>query len=407
MPRPARKITPRPVSPIPSVKKVTKKANKTGPKPKQPTLDVDSAALGARVANLEGEIGGLRKTSDDILAHLKQLSGEPADDATPDPSQPLVQVSEIDVNSVHSPSAGPYRRRLAPRAKPYSRPEASAAARPHVLPARHDEVYDLLNTAAIPAPSRHLPVSSHGGAESTVSSQVQTLLSTAQQLTSIKGRPTHPHHYVFRGPTRVKTTLRSLAPAEYLWGLFRLMKDPQTDDEVRPAIATHIYQVIEDAKDYSWGQVRDWSEEVLTKLGEDLFTWFDESEIKSLRDCGARFKTGRIHGGDQPADRAAESKPKSRPPIRPQVSRPDVPCPAWNSVQGCSKPDGHIENNTPQGHHCKFCRKHMNGVNYHPKVGCRNRGRMFAQTSTQPTSQPTFASQPTFRQQAGYDRPAY
>ena len=352
--------------------------------PKSPSPEHDMM-LTARVASLEGEIGEIKQTSSDILNHLKLLSGEKV---VPVPEQdPTIQIldPEVTFNDVAQVS-----RRHAARATPYPRPTAAVGR-----PPRQDDVFDLLNAAAVPS-ARGLPVSAQGYSDPAISAQVQTLLHTAQQLTSVKGRHTHPHHYVFRGPTRVKTTLRSLTPAEYIWGLFRLMKDPHTEPDVRPIIATHIYHVAEDAKDFSWLQVRDWSEEVLTKISEDLFSWFDEYDIKSLRDSGSRFKTGRLYAGEL-SDKPNEAKPKPRPPIRPPVSRPDVPCPAWNGVEGCTKQDGHLDKNVAQGHHCKFCRKHLNGVNYHPKVGCRNRGRIMQQQSTQPT----------FRQQAGYDRPNY
>jgi hypothetical protein len=80
---------------------------------------------------------------------------------------------------------------------------------------------------------------------SVITAQVQSLLDTdAQQISSIKGRPTHPLELVNRGQTRLKTNLSMRTPAEYLYGLNRLMFDDRTPALDKPKLSEHFYHVI-------------------------------------------------------------------------------------------------------------------------------------------------------------------
>ena len=410
-----------------AAKKPAQKVTKRRKSKSATGTDRDSmGTMDARVSSLEGEISGLRKTSDDILSHLKNLSGNKADTSTMSEADTVPNVDPVEDDDddntddiVTFPTPAP-RGRPKPYDRPTSRPRHQAAAGSAATAAAtaRDEIYDLLST--VTGPTRHLPVSLHS-TDAAVSSQVQSLLTTAHHLSAAKGKNTHPHHYVFRGPNRVKTTLRCLAPAEYIWGLLRMIKDPTNDPHTSRAIMTHLLQLVEDAKDFDWRQVRDWSEEVLGKIADNTITWEDTDDIRGLRGNTSQFKNGRLYDSHPPEP--AEGKPKARPPIRHVPAPPvETPCPAWNKTGGCPKPDGHVEAGIIQGHHCKFCREHMNSFNNHPKWDCRNKRKTassryqghnqgnnqgYNEGHNQGDTQGLNPHQPTFRPQAGYDRPQY
>ena len=245
----------------------------------------------------------------------------------------------------------------------------------------------------------NLPTSFAQATDASVADKVQVLLSTASQISGIRGRHTHPHNYIFRGPAKIKTALNTLDLAEYLFGLFRLMYDPRTPHADRPFIATHIYQVVQDAKDYRWPQVREWSEEVLTLLADGLLSWqHNIAEIHDLRSEGSHARIGRIHPGFSishayeyrptppvntapPAAAAArQAQPTSKPNNNRRAprsataaGRTDVACPAYNTTKGCTKQDGHLESGTAHGHHCAWCRSALSCIHFHSESLCRLR----------------------------------
>ena len=133
------------------------------------------------------------------------------------------------------------------------------------------------------------------------SHHVRSLLNTAHVMTNKKGKRSHPHQYVFRGPTREKTTLVSLDLAEYLFGLQQLTKDPRTPAGDKPALAKHLNDLVTDAKEYNWPQVREWSETVFSSILEEEFTWSAELRIDSLRNTIAHVRGGRRYSTDHPS----------------------------------------------------------------------------------------------------------
>ena len=68
---------------------------------------------------------------------------------------------------------------------------------------------------------------------------------------------------------------------------------------------------MEDAKDYDWGQVRDWSEEVMGKIADNIITWEDTNDIRGLRGNTSQFQTGRLF--DTNPSQEAEEPTYDRP----------------------------------------------------------------------------------------------
>lgn len=293
-----------------------------------------------------------------------------------------------------------------------------AVTDPRSRPQSHDAPptsAHLQQTTGGLAPRRaaFLPISMQESTDPIINMRVQSLLDTAQHITGLKGRPTHPHDYITRGPTRVKTSLALLEIPEYLYGLHRHANSDHTPALDKPKIQAHFLDVIQDAKDFKWEQVREWSEEVLTGVAEGTLVWSDpmdhtwfDPRITALRSETSRVRTGRLFPSLASVQAAAasaakhashEATPRSLPPmpaLQPSASAPqpnaqprpnnngtrrrakssanrtDVPCEAFNTATGCTKQDGHVDGNVQHGHHCSWCRTNLQVLHFHTHHAC-------------------------------------
>ena len=234
-----------------------------------PTLTIES--LAGRMANVEEG----QTTVMDMLGSILKNQQEAAK-----PSQSPDNRQANKAPARQSPRSSPYARAAAPRPRP-------------TLPVTTDDDLAALLTGATLDGGLQTPISFDQALDPLINQQVRGLLGGARGINGLKGRPSHPHEYVFRGPARNKTTLVSLDLAEYLFGLQRMIRDPRTPDADKIALATHINQLIEDAREYQWSQVREWSETVFSKILEEGLTWADERRIVSLRDTIAHVPAGR------------------------------------------------------------------------------------------------------------------
>ena len=401
--------------------KVDKPATRS--KAKSPTTDDRQGELdlelGDRVSTLESSMKKVVSNSDKMIELFNKMFPD-----SPPQKQPDIQIQESSprLATVRTP------RRASPRYTPYGVPDrtvpvtqqhaiqaapgsalqaqAQASAQaflPHTTAVQRDypsnDMHHLLLHGQQHAAEMQLPMSGAAATDLNINNQMANLLSTAQQLSAIKGRPTHPHDFIRRGPTQVKTALDSLDVPEYLYGLLMLARHHTTTEADRPRIAAHLIHVIEDAKDFLWKQVRGWSEEVLTKIAANAFDWSAQGKIDSLRSEGSHYKGGSLHAPPsnlnshteryitRPNDRHTNAptntmnRGSKRPFVRPPLNRADEACTTWND-SGCNKPDGHIEKGTAQGHHCKYCRKHYNSINFHTEPACRNKTVGPSQPST-------------------------
>ena len=436
--------------------KAAKSKKKSTRTPTPPTASAKAPAdpLGVRVSELEQRLLVLDSKIDTgnaaILAHLGAALPL-APNGTP------VTLSQLDDVQTTTPPRQPLApgkaatrsaARVASRPTPYVQastashvlaqarsPTSAASSLPHVSMAglsqqtkvtpstasdAHrpvDNIYALF-ADAIPTPDPFsLPTSFSEAHDPSLGEKVQVLINSATQLTSLKGRRTMPHEYIFRGPDSVRTVRNNLAELEYIYGLFRLISDPKTPPIDRRHLSQHLYQVVEDGAEFNWLQVREWSETLLTKIADGRLKWSDVLEIHSLRNTVSKAYHGRKYPGSlhtpnphlntapasavhasayvyppfrptQPAVRPSYTAPTAvapgtrpqlpttdskKPPSRSAVTRADTPCLQFNTQAGCTKPDGHVENGQTQGHHCTWCRAHSQRVHYHSEIICRSR----------------------------------
>ena len=181
-----------------------------------------------------------------------------------------------------------------------------------------------------------------------------------------------------------------------------MLKDPRVSASDKPAIAIHLNQMIADAKDYKWPQVREWSENVFSAIHEEDLSWADERQIASMRDTIAHVRAGRRYATAEAANLALTALPAPAPqPLllsqhqvaphhqsvqqllpsatgnkyKPRVpksaiNRTDHPCESYNSPAGCTKVDGHTEAGVQYGHHCTWCRQNLAVIHLHSYLAC-------------------------------------
>lgn len=192
-----------------------------------------------------------------------------------------------------------------------------------------------------------------------------------------------PFKYVTRGHDKVKPTINSITALEHLWGLFAIIKDPTVPSGIKPAILTHMDEILEDCRWYEWeSAVRPWSEEVFSLIAEGRLPlgWEDTKHIQMLRMTISRASTARIYGNRGQLPRIHQ--PQSQQQHNPAQSHPSheqmkggPPCPQYNSQQGCHLQSGHSFKGKKMIHVCSFCIAELSVPYPHPIINCRNKAR--------------------------------
>lgn len=239
-----------------------------------------------------------------------------------------------------------------------------------------------------------LPLNFEQAAGAAIEEQVKVLLtSTAQHFSAIRGKPQYPHDYVVRGQTKQKVSFSALSISEYGWALMAMCKDPKIDQVNKPRISAHLFNVFEDARDYNWSQVREWSEDVFCRLAQkNPPTWDDMFDYESQL---LRAAVSKAQGGKMSLPANANNNQQRRQntsTTRSAKDRHDICCPAYNTSAGCTKQDPHTTGQYTFGHHCEYCRSELDLIHQHPAIYCRIKARR-DQPNTQP-SKPTTSNTP-------------
>lgn len=221
------------------------------------------------------------------------------------------------------------------------------------------------------------PASSLPSDEPDLRAQVQQIIeNTAHTLSAGTAKPgSYPFKYVDRGPEKRKIPINSVTLSEHLLGILRLVKDPKVDPMVKPAILTHLEEVIEDSAEFEWQYVRRWSEEIFSMVAEGRLPkgWFSTGRIQLLRMSMSRLDAARIGApkNDQQTRRFNNNSSQQE-----QTNRGGgPPCPAFNSPSGCALFSGHMVNGRKMLHICAFCLYQNSATNHHSESQCRNKIR--------------------------------
>lgn len=289
-------------------KKTDKVSTEKGNNPK-PT-----AATNAR------DIQGLRSQLTDVSRMLEQIVAQTAPSQTP-PQASVNSISISDGNDIssgapvqagtfgssnnsnqHTPRGMQRRADVSsdnnvcalPQLRPCFDRRSSSAPRhqdvdPHTAPRYHDNEVPYRASSLdnrlqdVPRQQWHMPETvSDLNSDKEIQRRVQMLLATnINPLAPDKGRRHFAHAHIVRGKKKVKTGLGELSLPEYTYGLIQVAN--MSDGETRVSIFNHIEEVNEDSISYDWEDVRNWSEEVCSRISEARLHWSDAVKIQNLR----------------------------------------------------------------------------------------------------------------------------
>lgn len=215
----------------------------------------------------------------------------------------------------------------------------------------------LLENATGPTNAPLLPANPMSGHDfhnnEALDKQVQEIIaSTSTAIARGKAKTgVFPFKYIIRGVEKKPTTFNTLTLAEHLYGIFRIIRDPEVLNDIKPSLLAHIEQVLEDAIDYDWSSaVRPWSEEVFNRIAEGRIQggWMASMQIQNLRMTIAQASTARVgvFRGNAAGSKRSQSTTSADP------LRGGPPCMAFNSQQGCHLPSGHVANGQKLSYLC-------------------------------------------------------
>lgn len=239
----------------------------------------------------------------------------------------------------------------------------------------HERLPPYVNNTRLPTSTQELQYND------TVDSRVQQLLAnTVHNLGKGNQQPyDFPYKYILRGPEKVKALINSVTLPEHLWGIFRILHDPKTNQDIKPCLMVHIEQIVEDAREYEWeAGVRRWSEEVFSRISEGRLVsgWHSTDEIQRMRMILAQSKPIQAAQVQHNQRDNYVRKVPSQTQQQSEILKGGPPCPDYNSTSGCTLKSGHIKNGKRLIHVCSFCLLNTSATNTHPEAYCRNKIRL-------------------------------
>ena len=182
-----------------------------------------------------------------------------------------------------------------------------------------------------------------------------------------KGKRYMAHTHIVRGKKKTKASLGELREAEYNWGFLQCIFHPKNSVEERKHMVNHLEDINEDAMMYEWEDVREWSEDVCSKLAseEGKLTWAHDYQIDRIRLCTSQVRKR----GDRVV---SESGEEYRMAEDIKVAKRAPPCRLFNTV-GCSSDTDHIVNGYRHLHVCSFCIFQKCEFYSHPEHSCKSK----------------------------------
>ena len=177
-----------------------------------------------------------------------------------------------------------------------------------------------------------------------------------------------PHHLITRGPKKQKTNLGELGLAEYVWGLLQIIKARDPSDDSVPYMNLHLERVVEDATIYAWEGVRQWSEDVCSRVSLGTLRWSDTyiiDRLQSQTSHGALISKDSkqlMQGRVDSYDMSEEVK----------KAKPGLPC-KFHQMGTCSYSSDHVQNGYRQLHVCAYCLANKCQLQPHTGKECKTK----------------------------------
>ncbi len=156
-----------------------------------------------------------------------------------------------------------------------------------------------------------------------------------------------PHYYVFRGPTRSAAAYDNLTIQEFVYGMLCMLQEAKP--ETQPHMHTLFQELMVDAMEYPWPQVRSFNGVLFQLMEQGRFAWGDPTQ--PLRE---QYLRAPAH-----SHTPAQHKPAY--------------CGPFQSGQ-C--PETAQEHNSPRGmvqHICAYCLRVAGKACAHPEYVCKRK----------------------------------
>ena len=93
-----------------------------------------------------------------------------------------------------------------------------------------------------------------------------------------------PHYHVYRGPHRAPATYEDLTIQEFVYGFMCQLIDAKTDSKIRENQLQYLRDIMREATDHPWPNVRNLHGIVLSHMEMDRVAWTDDDAIRNLRE---------------------------------------------------------------------------------------------------------------------------
>ena len=166
-----------------------------------------------------------------------------------------------------------------------------------------------------------------------------------------------PHFYVYRGHSRKPATYENLSIAEFVFGYVSIVLDGQESAATQATMLSHLRELMHDAMDFPWHNVRNFHGVVLNQMELARISWQDGQTIENLRRTYSRRSDG-VHEQTSPSGQ-------------------QTPLCCFRYQRGdCPHPHDHRTSRGLLKHMCAFCLNITGSQFPHAEVDCERKKRM-------------------------------
>ena len=378
-------------------------------KQKRSTVAVNAALIqsmresnATRFTDMDVRFDSLQKALDTIISRTPMPASQhpqagPSLQVTPpttgDSTQPggpgTSSIGNTDAQGVQTPAGMDHVHLRSHRFHPYGRPATHVGTTPAASAATsapgqtgaggslQTSFQPLAGRTMFPATGADL----YSEVDKDIDEKVRAIFESTAHNLSIKGKKIcYPHNYVLRGEKKERVALGALTIAEHCWAILRVIEDANLPQEDKPFLVAHLDEVLEDARDYPWENVRRWSEEIFSLVGQKRIPggWSNESKIQLLRISYSHKLSPHTAQGASSQVAAGSGKASSGGARGVTSSREQLkggpPCKDYNVGQ-CNQQNGHILDGVKRIHICQYCIQEFSSVHTHAEKDCEIKKR--------------------------------
>ena len=173
-----------------------------------------------------------------------------------------------------------------------------------------------------------------------------------------------PHYGVYKGSKHKPADYDELSLPEFVYGYMDLvLRNNTISSSIRRRMLHHLQDLMEDAMNYPWPNVRNFHGVLLGEMERDLLKWKDRDAIQRLR---AKHSQTRRSDGPSQASSSSSSARSNAPAKLPSGTEP---CEAYQRG-ACPHEDDHSSARGTLKHVCAYCWRARKKLYVHPERDC-------------------------------------